>query len=106
MRLLCVRQIVIVFGIAALSSTGCRLGKFWPGLTDNRPVQSSAAVQSAPIPRTIAESEGTTASLQSASAKIDRAAASPESEPRSYYSSGQEGGGSSSRSTCSSGCCK
>lgn len=101
-----IRSIAALVAIVIASSLGCQIGKGWRRLTGNERSPSEVSPQSDIISRSVEESDAAAASLRAASDKIDKAATSPEAEPRSYYSGGQDIGISNSRTTCTSGCCK
>lgn len=97
-------------GIAMLavtvSSMGCQTTKLWPQSRGNSRTQDGVGARSAAaIPGTNGD-DATAASLQAASAKIDQASRSSETEPPSYYAARNDSASTSSSAKCTSGCCR
>lgn len=100
------RRMTMVMFAVAVSSAGCQTTKLWPQGQSNYRAENRVEAKSAPGLPASGENDGAAASLQAASAKIDRASASPETESPSYYAARNDSASRSSSATCTSGCCR
>lgn len=89
-----------------VSLAGCQTTRLWPQAPNTRGSKEDVAIKGAETSVASTDDVGTAASLRTASAMIDQAAKSPETEPKSYNAGSGDLASPSSAATCTSGCCR